>query len=415
MASRVGYSLLFITTAIVASLMLTDWAEAKLSDITYGYLQLKCPTGQCYGLLAVYRVCLASTVFHMILGVAMYGVKSSRDWRSHVQNGYWAWKLLGWILLVVGTFFAPNEAVMFWGSYINTPGAVLFILVQMVILIDFAYTFSERLLNLWETHEDKRYLGILVLLTFGSFIISVVMTGLMFAWFGSPACKLNQFFISFNLVLCLFVAALSVTPVIQEANPKSGLAQASMVVIYSTYLVASAVSNEPSMGDDGADTTCNPLNESDETQTTSIILGSIFTFLALAYSTSHAATQQNLLSTDESVPLMTDSHLHAAVESGALAPSAIDDDNGSRYPVDDEQDGVQYSYSFFHFIFVIASMYLAMLLTNWDSVTKTNEDSAVVGKNMTSVWVKIASSWLVLFLYGWTLVAPLVLPDRNWD
>lgn len=33
----------------------------------------------------------------------------------------------------------------------------------------------------------------------------------------------------------------------------------------------------------------------------------------------------------------------------------------------------------------------------------------------TSVWVKICASWAGLFLYLWTLVAPLLLPNRDFS
>jgi serine incorporator 1/3 len=35
--------------------------------------------------------------------------------------------------------------------------------------------------------------------------------------------------------------------------------------------------------------------------------------------------------------------------------------------------------------------------------------------NEASVWVKIISSWLCIGLYLWSLVAPILLPDRDFS
>ena len=35
--------------------------------------------------------------------------------------------------------------------------------------------------------------------------------------------------------------------------------------------------------------------------------------------------------------------------------------------------------------------------------------------NMAAVWVKAISSWLCFGIYMWTLVAPVVLPDRDFS
>jgi serine incorporator 1/3 len=208
----------------------------------------------------------------------------------------------------------------------------------------------------------------------------------MYAWFGAAGCQLNQFFISFNLVLVILTSVTSVLPSVQEANAKSGLAQAAMVAIYSTYLVASALSSEPL--DKNAIVRCNPIGQQEKTETTSVFLGSLFTFLALVYSTSFAAT--TFTNDGSSEPLLAASHLNASVEAGGLAASSLNDDGQVQGPPDDEQDGVQYNYSFFHFVFMIGAMYLAMLITNWDSID-TSGEYAVVGKSLVAVWVKVVS------------------------
>jgi len=35
--------------------------------------------------------------------------------------------------------------------------------------------------------------------------------------------------------------------------------------------------------------------------------------------------------------------------------------------------------------------------------------------NMSAVWVKIISSWLCCAIYVWTLIAPVVLPERDFS
>lgn len=123
---------------------------------------------------------------------------------------------------------------------------------------------------------------------------AITMTGIMYGFFATNSCSLNQFFVTLNLILCVLITLLCISPSVQEANPRSGLSQASIVVVYCTYVVMSAVVNEPN------DKQCNPLRRSQGPQTASIVLGAIFTFLAVAYSTSRAATQDSALINNKS-------------------------------------------------------------------------------------------------------------------
>lgn len=47
--------------------------------------------------------------------------------------------------------------------------------------------------------------------------------------------------------------------------------------------------------------------------------------------------------------------------------------------------------------------------------SRPDADTHAMQTSMPAVWVKISSSWIGLGLYLWTLVAPLVLPDRDFS
>jgi hypothetical protein len=59
-ATRVGYSVLFILNSILAWLTLTPWAIRRIESWSYDYIKMSCPGGKCYGALAVRGVRLAA-------------------------------------------------------------------------------------------------------------------------------------------------------------------------------------------------------------------------------------------------------------------------------------------------------------------------------------------------------------------
>jgi len=79
---------------------------------------------------------------------------------------------------------------------------------------------------------------------------------------------------------------------------------------------------------------------------------------------------------------------------------------------DNEGEAVAYSWSFFHVMFALATLYVMMSLTHW---YKPTSDLTTLADNEASVWVKIISSWMCLGLYLWSLVAPVLLPDREFN
>ncbi|KAF9410531.1 hypothetical protein BGZ94_001622 [Podila epigama] len=437
-ATRVGYALIMLVNSLLAWILLSDWASKQLESITHGYLKLNCPDNSCYGVLGVQRVGFALALFHFILGLLLVGVHDSRSKRAVIQNGWWGPKVVIWLLLVVVSFFIPTGFFIFYGNYIALIGAGIFILFGLVLLVDFAHTWSESCMEKWEVSDTNKWQFILVGSTAIMYLGAIILTGIMYGYFANSGCGKNIFWITFNLILAVAVTIVGILPAVQEANPRSGLAQSSMVVIYCAYLVLSAVANEPNDEHD-----CNPLSKRRGTRTTTVLMGAIFTFLAVAYSTSRAATQGGkamisngdyapLSSSDSAMPLVSSQPggksmrrsdaLLAAVESGALPVSALDEDDddedmGEYDAKDDEKNGVQYNYSFFHLVFALAAMYIAMVLTNWNTFDKAEGESnlILIGQSWAAVWVKVVSSWICYGLYGFSLLAPVIFPERFMD
>jgi serine incorporator 1/3 len=234
--------------------------------------------------------------------------------------------------------------------------------------------------------------------------------------------------------MLLGISVLSIHPAIQASNPRAGLAQAATVSIYCTYLTMSAVAMEPD------DQHCNPLVRATGTRTASIVLGAVVTFLTCAYTTTRAATyglamgsgkpgytqldtedngSHGLVDTQpESRREMRQEALRRAVESGALPASALDDsddeDESAGSKNDDEKNRTQYNYALFHIIFMLATAWVATLLTG--SIGMDRElgegDFRPVGRTYWASWVKIVSAWVCYGIFGWTLAAPVMLPDR---
>lgn len=147
---------------------------------------------------------------------------------------------------VIGAFFIPEGSFGPVWMYFGMIGGFFFIIIQLILIIDFAHTWAEAWVGNYEETESKGWYAALLGSTFINYALAIAGVVLLFIHFTHPDdCSLNKFFIAFNLILCAIVSGVSILPSVQEHQPRSGLLQASVVSLYVVYLTWSGISNSP--------------------------------------------------------------------------------------------------------------------------------------------------------------------------
>ncbi|XP_004372079.1 serine incorporator 2 isoform X2 [Trichechus manatus latirostris] len=417
--SRLLFTAFLFLGVVVSIIMLSPGVESQLHKLPWVceegaqnlvVLQGHIDCGSLLGHHAVYHMCFAMAAFFFLFTLLMICVRSSRDPRAAIQNGFWFFKFLILVGITVGAFYIPDGSFSNIWFYFGVVGSFLFILIQLVLFVDFAHSWNQQWLCKAEERDSRAWYAGLFFFTLLFYTLSIAAVTLLFIYYTQPgACHEGKVFISLNLCFCVCVSIIAVLPKVQDAQPNSGLLQASVITLYTMFVTWLALSNVP-------DQKCNPHLLTDFSNETvlagpegyvtrwwdapSIVGLVIFILCTLFISLRSSDHRQvnSLMQTEERPPILeaTQQQQVAAREGRAF---------------DNEQDRVTYSYSFFHFCLVLASLHIMMTLTNWYRPSETQK----MISTWTAVWVKICASWAGLLLYLWTLVAPLLLPSRDFS
>ncbi|PNH11311.1 putative serine incorporator [Tetrabaena socialis] len=287
-------------------------------------------------------------------------------------------QVLSWLGCLIGFMWLPESALYGYAQFARYASGI-FLVLQLVLLVNFVYEINE-----WLVERDTRWAWVLLVggaaFCFGG---GLALTGISFHYYAPAAsCSLNVFFATWNLILGLVLAAVLFIP---GRQPTAGLLTSGAVWLYCSYLLYSALASEPV-------TRCvrgGGLSSGGW-------VGVVAFFIALAaviYST-----------------------LDAGVSSKDMFGGGSGDKAGSGMGlgVGGSDDSIELPYrpDFYHLVFATAACYLAMLFTNW-AVSRSTV-AFEIDRGWASTWVKIVSSWACAALYGWTVVAPAVLQNRDF-
>jgi serine incorporator 1/3 len=459
--SKLTYLFIFFFSACLSIAMRywgQEWLQSSVSIIASDISPNFCQANQCWGMQAAYRISFAVTLFFAFLAILAFLVPI-----THL--GGWLAKVILYIAILIGCFFIDNTIMLQYAD-IARGFSVLFLLCQVLIIIEFAYSIHEYIISKMD-ETDERFKnsgyepGLLsncwsvfyVLFSLLLIIGSLSSLGVMFWAFGNT-CQLHNFFISETLVIGIACIIISLNNTINK-----GLLPPSILLAYNTYVCFGALTNNP----DGA---CNPfVNQSSEA---SIFTGLVITVLSVTWMAySSAGTLYNAVSSDEKHdttdtivsewPTSTSSKPPSTIEigngksneresistSGAVivAPpssaasyqQSADEEanlrttssstsqgkplngNGNGNGNDDTAASLRASHPWvFGLVMSLAGMYLAMLTTNWGNPSSSNNLSGNPELSLASMWARIGSQFAIHILFLWTMFAPLCFPNREF-
>ncbi|XP_007936651.2 serine incorporator 3 [Orycteropus afer afer] len=349
--TRLIYAFILFLGTVVSCIMLTEDMGTQLKKIpgfcdggfkiNMADIKENKDCNVLVGYKAVYRISFALAIFFFVFFLLMLKVKTSKDPRAAVHNGFWFFKIAAIVGIMVGSFYIPGGHFTTAWFIIGMGGAFFFILIQLVLLVDFAHSLNESWVNRMEEGNPR-------------------------IWYADHSCNPGLLSIITHIT----------APTLAPGN-------------------SSAV----------APTSAPPLKSGPFLDSETFI-GLVVFVLCLLYSSIRT-------SNNSQVNKLTLSGSDSVILSDTATSGANDEEDGQpRRAVDNEKEGVQYSYSFFHFMLCLASLYIMMTLTSWYS---PDAEFQSMTSKWPAVWVKISSSWFCLLLYTWTLVAPLILTSRDFS
>jgi|NOAtaT_6_FD_contig_51_2290215_length_1560_multi_3_in_0_out_0_1 hypothetical protein len=335
----------------------------------------------------VYRICACTTLFFVLATVASKIRPSS-------NREAWSAKYSAYLLLLLASaLLLPNHP---WLDAIYLPlvrlGSAIFIVLQQLILIDLAYRWNDSWLN-------KEWYSAIITCCLTFFTSSLILIVAIYNFFANCSVE-NKVFIFLTLVLII------VSTIVQLFSQEANLLTSSIISLHVTYLLYSAISKNPLNYSNGSSSSslCHPPSAHLHVHNIwSISAGMFLTFLSLVWTGWAFTSRNSCTSSPEDVDMeLSDDGLHAPF---LTRPTEEDTVSTRRsHPILGNMWKLNAS-------LILVSCWVCVTLTGWGS--NTPEDP--MGSSKENMYIILASQWVAVLLYIWTLIAPSLFPDRDFS
>jgi hypothetical protein len=307
------------------------------------------------GVSLVARTSCALAIWFAVHAIIMIGNRNLTDSMQFMLHIMWPW-LHSFIFLAIwiAFWFIPDA---FFDVYIEIAYwlAGIYLLLQIIVLINFFHDLNDKFAT-----EDN--LCVMIAITGVLSLLSIVGYALAYwAFQANGGEAIAVITVSLVVSVASFILAMMI--------PHGSIFTASLIAVYASYLTFSGLMCS------------NPLADAATTQGVIFaIVSSIFTLTWMAYSASSASLA------------LSDCPCACCQEETPI-----------------------FSLSVFHSVFALASVYLLMLVTHWCQGDEGTDARWAVDRGSIAKWINFGASWITQLLYLWTLFAPIVCPDRDFN
>jgi len=372
-------SLLLLVSTVIVSIIVQQHA----SNVEIDAWTENCPTGyelSCKKNQSVLRFSFSLVIFYTIQLIFL------RVDINYFDN-YWPMKTFVFAGIVIGLFYADPRVFDLngYGWYARIAG-FLFLILQQVILLDFAYQWNETFLQYSEDNVVSQKISGMdkwkCFILFASlllFITSIILISIMFWQFSGPDCRNNEAIISLTLILPFISTMFQLF-----CTDQGSILTSAIMTIYATWICYASITLNPL-------SECNPTLDTGKNRHVSEGIGMAILAISLAWTTRNTIRKiPNIKGTTINLSILEGDEISEKDEQlykNALTESSL--------------------------VFILVSSFYAMVLTNWDTLQQ-NSTYENPKTGYAAMWIQATAQWIAIVFYFWSLIAPKLFPDRDF-